>query len=361
MHRLISKHIRSGIQQAESPLMKPPAKPTPQSKGGRARADRLDAEKRSAIARQGAEKRWRKRGAAPLGENGMPYATYMGDRDVGGLLIPVFNLKDGRRVVSERGFLAMIGAKGRGASGGHRIGAILRDSLVKSFFSQDLLVAIENPIWFLNLTDTPTRGYSSEIFKDFCIAFSKAKEAGVLVTDAQKRYGESCQRLLYAFAQAGIDSWIDEATGFQADRARNAIDEILKRYIAPSYFGWSKTFPDEFFEQIYKLQGWDYDPHTTARPGHVGRVIADVVYSRLAPGVLDELEKRNPVLPETKRRKKKHHQWLTKDHGHPKLREHIGNLIFMMRGHTKWAGFYRNLQRAAPRTHETPEFDFGDE
>lgn len=285
----------------------------------------------------------------------------MGDREVGGLLIPVFNLSDGRRVVSERGFLGMIGAKGRGASGGQRIGAILRDSLVKSFFPNNLLAAIENPFWFLNLADTATRGYSSETFKEFCIAFSKANDAGILNTDSLKEYGKNCQSLLYAFAQAGIDSWIDESTGYQADRARNAIDEIVKRYIAPSYFSWTKTFPDEFFEQIYKLQGWDYDPHTTARPGHVGRVIADIVYARLAPGVLDELEKKNPVLIETRRRKKKHHQWLTKDHGHPKLKEHIGNLIFLMRGHTKWGSFHRQLQRTAPRTNEAPAFDFGDE
>lgn len=279
-------------------------KPSPQSNGGKARAERLAPDARTAIARQDKEKRWKKRASPPPESGGLPYATHMGDREVGGLLIPLFNLNDGRRVVSERGFFGMIGAKGRAASGGHQIAHILRDSLVKAFFPDSLLAAIENPTWFLNLTDTATPGYSSDVFKEFCVAFSKAKDAGALVTDTQKDYGKNCQRLLYAFAQAGIDSWIDEATGYQADRARDAIDEIVRRYVAPSYFSWTKTFPDEFFEQIYKLRRWDYDPYSSARPGHVGRVIADIVYARIAPGVLNELEKKilySPPLSDEKR------------------------------------------------------------
>ena len=87
----------------------------------------------------------------------------------------------------------------------------------------------------------------------------------------------------------------------------------------------------------------------------------DIVYARLAPGVLADLEKKNPVLEESKRRSRKHHQWLTRDYGHPKLREHLTNVTFMMKGNTKWDAFYRHLQRAAPKLHETAEFDFGDD
>jgi hypothetical protein len=76
---------------------------------------------------------------------------------------------------------------------------------------------------------------------------------------------------------------------------------------------------------------------------------------------LAELEKKNPVVEESKRRSRKHYQWLTRDYDHPKLKEHITNVTFMMKGNTKWDGFYRHLQRAAPKLHETAEFDFGDD
>lgn len=331
---------------------------TPQKRGGLNRAANLSPDERREIAKKGAEARW-SRGSKS--NSSLPTTIKWGEREVGGYTIPVFNLSTGDRVLSERGFLYVIGAKGRGSTGGHRIAAILKESIISSLFSKELLMAIENPIRFLNESNKETFGYRSHVLKDFCIGFSKAKNAGALKTEVQFRYASNCETLLYAFAQAGIDAWIDEATGYQADRARDAIDQIIKKYIAPSYFEWVKTFPDEFFEQIYKLKKWRYDPNKAARPGHVAHLITDIVYARLAPGVLDELQKRNPVIESTKRRKKKHHQWLTRDHGHPKLKEHISNITFMMRGASSWDGFYRNLQRAAPKQNETPEFNFGDD
>jgi hypothetical protein len=327
---------------------------SPQSKGGKARAKGLTAAQRSEIASRGAKSRWDTR-------DGLPKATHAGEREVGGYAIPVYNLDDQTRVISERGFLAIIGAKGRGSTGGHRLSRILADSTVKSFFSNEILVAIEKPIRFLSLTNTPVLGYPAEILKEFCVSFSKAKNSGALNSEVQRRYAEYCETLLYAFADMGVIGWIDEATGFQRDRSRDALHKILERYIAEHWAKWSKTFPDEFYEQIYRLKDLAYDPDNAQRPGFIGRITTNIVYSRLAPGVLDELLKKNPIMEETKRRARKHHQWLTRDYGHPKLKEHVNNVTFMMKGNTTWDSFYRHLQRAAPKLHETAEFDFGDD
>jgi len=328
----------------------------PQSMGGKARAKALPAAKRKEIARKAAAKRWSKHHRKKSLK-----AIANGEREVSGLVFPVYNLDDERRVLSERGFLAIIGAKGRGSTGGHRLRRILSDSVLKHMFTKNVLVAIEEPIEFLDTLGHPTRGYDAEILKDFCIGFVKARDANVLKTEVQQRYASYCQNLLIAFADLGVKAWIDEATGHQSDRPRDALHRILEKYIAQHWATWSKAFPDEFYEQIYRLRGLPFDPENVARPGFIGRLTTDVVYQRLAPGVLGELEKKNPVIEETKRRKRKHHQWLTGDYGHPKLREHISNLIFMMRGSNRWDGFYRNLQRAAPKLHETKPFDFGDE
>ncbi len=266
-----------------------------------------------------------------------------------------------RRLRHKTGFLAIIGAKGRGNTGGHRLLRIVSDPIIKSFFSDKVLLAIGRPIAFLSTTNVLTYGYEDEVLHDFCIAFAKAKSARALKTEAQFRYASYCEILLYAFARAGIAAWIDEATGFQKDRARDALHRILEKYIADKWATWSKTFPDEFYENIYRLKGMPYDPDKAQRPGFIGRVTTDIVYARLAPGVLDELQRKNPVFDETKRRKRKHHQWLTRDFGHPRLKEHISNLTFLMSGATRWDGFYRALQRAAPKLHETAEFDYGDD
>lgn len=85
--------------------------------------------------------------------------------------------------------------------------------------------------------------------------------------------------------------WIDEATGFQQARDRNALHKLPDKYINSHWAKWSKTFPDENYEHLYRLKGHPFDPDSIARPEFIGRVTADVVYSRLAPGVLEELEK----------------------------------------------------------------------
>lgn len=109
--------------------------------------------------------------------------------------IPVYNLSNGERVLSERAFLSMIGAKGRGSTGGHRIAGILSDSVLKHFFSNDLLMAIENPIAFYNHTNIETRGYPAEILHEFCAAFAQAHDAGACKTDTQARYATNCKQL----------------------------------------------------------------------------------------------------------------------------------------------------------------------
>jgi len=90
------------------------------------------------------------------------------------------------------------------------------------------------------------------------------------------------------------------------------------------------------------------------RPSAVGRYTNDLVYQRLAPGVLDELKKRNPV-DEKGHRKVRHFQWLTEDVGHPRLREHLAAVIALMKASSTWDQFRRALQRALPKYGTTLE------
>lgn len=71
------------------------------------------------------------------------------------------------------------------------------------------------------------------------------------------------------------------------------------------------------------------------RPGIVAYYTNDVVYSRLAPGVLEELRTRNP-LKETGGRASKHHQWLTEEIGHPGLSNHLHAVITLMKISDSW-------------------------
>ena len=83
----------------------------------------------------------------------------------------------------------------------------------------------------------------------------------------------------------------------------------------------------------------------------VGRYTNDIVYNRLATGILEELKRLNPVLPAGYRRNR-HHQWFTPDFGHPKLKEHLAGVMALMRAAPNWGTFQRSLKRANPKMYE---------
>lgn len=91
-------------------------------------------------------------------------------------------------------------------------------------------------------------------------------------------------------------------------------------------------------------------------PSLVGKLTNDLVYQRLAPGVLDELTKLNPKTTKGTRRHR-HHQWLTRDVGHPRLREHLSAVVALMKASAKWEDFKRMINRALPKYEYLPLFD----
>ena len=67
-----------------------------------------------------------------------------------------------------------------------------------------------------------------------------------------------CEILAPALARVGIIALIDEATGYQEIRDRQALQQILDKYLLKEYAAWAKRFPDEFYKQIFKLRGWEW-------------------------------------------------------------------------------------------------------
>jgi hypothetical protein len=84
----------------------------------------------------------------------------------------------------------------------------------------------------------------------------------------------------------------------------------------------------------------------------------DLVYERLARGVLEELQTRNPPN-ENGRRAVEDPQWLTEDVGHPALAKHLHAVIGFMRASSKWGRFYRLMQRAFPEQSQTIKMPVG--
>jgi hypothetical protein len=190
-------------------------------------------------------------------------------------------------------------------------------------------------------------GINAELIPKICEIWLDAKKAGVL-GPRQEQIADKADIVIRGLAHVGIIALVDEATGYQESRDKKALQAILDKYLRKELAAWAKTFPDDFYKEMFRLRGWQWRGMKINRPSVVGRYTNDIVYERLAPSILDELRQRNP-RNEKGHRKHRHHQWLTEDVGHPALAQHLYAVIGFMRASTSWDGFHRLLQRAFPK------------
>jgi len=318
------------------------------AKGGFARAKILTSEERSSIASQAAKKRW--------GDT-LPKAEYSGDLTKLSKGLRAFVLDDGRRVISGRGITTAIGMKGRG-QGTARIAALLRR---KGNQFNNLAVAIENPLLIDSGAPLATQGYEAPLLVDLCHAILDLRESGLITTDQEHRYAQACYILTKAFAKTGIVALVDEATGYQEIRPRDALQAYLEKIVAKELAAWAKKFPDEFYENIYKLKGWPWPGMQKNRYSVVAHYTTNLVYERIAPNLLEELEQRSPKN-EKGNRKNKLHQWLTEDVGNPMLAQHLHSLVMFQRlaiaqGYG-WNRFVKMVDKVMPKRGNTLELPF---
>ena len=315
------------------------------AKGGFARAEVLSPAARSEIAKRAAEARWQK----------IPKATHDGEIRIGEIVIPCAVLEDGTRVLSQRGFTAALGGgrpSSRQRSGGGNLPVILSAKNLKPFIDEDLTAAAAPIAYYPVHGGRSAFGIPAEVVPKMCKVWIRAAKVQKL-TPQQEPFAEKAEILVHGFAEVGITALVDEATGYQEVRDREALQQILDRFLRKEFAAWAKTFPDEFYRQIFRLRGWKWMGMTKNRPQCVAAYTKDLVYSRLAPGILKELESKNPLA--NGRRKAAHFQWLTEDIGHPALAQHLHAVIGFMRASESWDELRKLVNRAFPKREDTKQ------
>lgn len=292
------------------------------------------------------------------GDQGLLLATHEGIVSLTEeIVLPCAVLEDGTRVLTQTEFVKALGRTGNVKKGlvyveekEMKLPVFLSASNLQPFITETVLKAA-TPIPFKTTKNQIGVGYRAEFLPEVCNIFLDAKEAGTLKA-SQLHIAERCRLLLRAYATVGIVALIDEATGYQDVRARDALEKILAKYLSDHRLKWAKTFPDDFYREMFRLRGWEYrNLAYQFRPGIVGKYTNDIVYERLAPGILIKLEELNPKNEEG-HRSSKHHQWLTEDHGVPELKSHLSGVIALMKASTTWRDFQRLLARAYPKFNE---------
>lgn len=285
---------------------------------------------------------------------------YRGELDLSGFKIPCYVLDDGSRVIS--GFamqksLKMIDEDEQRPSG-TRLARYLTQKTLNPFISKYLDGGHLDPI---RCTDggSVINGYKADALADICDAFLEARKH-IELSPRQMIIAEQCELLMRAFARVGIIALVDEATGFDKvkEDVKDKLQTFLNQFLMKEAAKWVKTFPDEFFIDIYKMRHWDWQS-SRKMPGVMGNWIRDIVYERIAP-ILPELEKLNPKN-EKGYRSKRFHQFLSREEGLPKLKEYFASIhTIVVMSDYDWNKFRVNLDKVHPRTNVELFLNFED-
>lgn len=287
----------------------------------------------------------------------LPKVTHEGPLMLAGVTIPCVVLDTGDRVITQTGFLEALArskkAKGQRKTVSDQLPVFLAAENLKPL-AEAILTTPTNPVLFRRKKGGISYGYYADLLPEVCEVFLKAREQEVLLSH-QLPIADRCEKLLRGLAKIGITALIDEATGYQEVRDRQALQKLLEKWVTGDFAKWTKTFPDAYYEHLFRLLKWPYPTPGGARPGYVGTLTNELVYKRLPPGVLDELRRVNPS--HGGKRKRKFFQHLTSDIGNPHLREHLAALIATMKPARDWKDFERAFRIVFGDGLEQLEFD----
>jgi hypothetical protein len=337
------------------------------ARGGVARAAKLTAEQRSSIAKQAARTRWKE---AQEAADDMPRVleSFKSKLPIAGKVIPcaiVMGPHGVQRVLSETGITNAVlgdrsGASKRKKKAANDEGASLpifvAPSQLAPFITREMIEGPFRPIDYLD-GNRVVRGYDASVLAAVCNVWLSAREAGTL-QHQQLDKAMQAEILMRALAETGIVALVDEATGYQAVRPQNALQSYLELVIRRELAAWAKKFPDEFYENIYKLKGWKWPGMAKNRFSVVANYTTNLIYDRLGPGITEELISKSPKN-EKGYRPNRLHQWLSDDIGDPMLATHMHSILMFQRlaiaNGYGWKRFLHMVDQVLPRRGSTLE------
>ena len=106
---------------------------------------------------------------------------------------------------------------------------------------------------------------------------SNEKQRVKVASALLRRYShiiKACDLLMRGIAMGGIIALVDQATGYQNDRILEEIQRlVIDAYVTPKLKPWSQKFTPKFFQEAYRILGWEYKPGNLKHPGYMGKFI----------------------------------------------------------------------------------------
>lgn len=334
--------------------------------GGKARSAKMTPEQRKEQAAKMVAARQAKAAMPKVIHKKLP--LILGDVQIPCAVIQYPN-SEVKRVLTENGILTAIYGKAGMASGASKRGRekalnngvapmplfLSPERLRPLILEDETLSALLLKIEYMDDKEIVS-GYDASILPSVCEIWLKARDMGILQSQQLGR-AQKAELLMRALAHIGIIALVDEATGYQDVRSKDALAKILEAFVAKELQPWVKTFPLEYYKELCRLYNVPFPPLKNNQfPQFFGHITNNAVYTRLAPELLPELKK----AASKQEKKAKLHQLLTQDVGHPKLKEHLASVVTLLKLAKDKDDFSRMLDIVHPKLNNTIPLDLGE-
>lgn len=280
------------------------------AKGGHARAAKLTSEERKESAKLAAEARWQRARerereveivegsmeALPP-EPSMPIARHRGVLNIVGIEVPCYVLDTGEKIIGRTSATELL----TGVKGGGALEKYLAVKSLEPFINSGSVLERMVPFRLLEVEglEKAVKGLPADLLIDICQGFVAALQASLQadspyprMTDRQRQMAMQASIFLSACAKTGLEALIDEATGYQYERAEDALQVKLRAFIADELRAWEKTFPDELWAEFGRLTGWSGS--LKSRPKWWGKLVIELIYDTLDADVAKYLRDNRP-------------------------------------------------------------------
>lgn len=283
--------------------------------------------------------------------------THKGTLNLGGKEISCAVLSNGKRIITQT---ALFDVFGRPRKGEKRLGkdypSIVGAKNLLPYIGEEI-IELSKPIHYYSSPASKSlkSGYDANIIPAICEVYLLASENGAAIESQAKTIFQA-NAIVRALAKVGIAALVDEATGYQLERESDALQTLLKAYISDEFLKWQTRFPRKFYQEIYRLYGWEFNSTNFKHPSYIGHFTNEYIYKRMPVGILDELRVKNPKN-ESGNRLKKHHQFLSGDIGVPHLEKHITKVITIMELSNDIDVFKSNFERIFGPVSDGPQIN----
>lgn len=279
------------------------------ARGGFARAKSLSPDERAESARKAARARWAKptneaEAKIEIAEDdiispepAMPIARWRGSLNIIGLDVPCYVLDSGEKIIGRTSATELL----TGIKGGGALEKYISVKALEPFIDTVMVADRMVPFRLLEVEglEKAVKGLPADLMIEVCQGFVAALQASFdpssphpRMTDRQRQMAMKASMFLSACAKLGLEALIDEATGYQYERAEDALQVKLRAFISDELRAWEKTFPDELWAEFGRLTGWKGSLHS--RPKWWGKLVIEMIYDTLDPDIAEYLRNNKP-------------------------------------------------------------------